>query len=98
MLLNNGNTLGVFTIDEDKDDIKTNHAVYVEVDPAGNVVWEAVASSSNSSNLYIEYKAERYPMYTAVTYEFDLDADVSVLLPEDLMKNLIEYNQSLSSQ
>lgn len=98
MLLNNGNTLGVFTIDEEKDKVKTNHAVYVEVDPAGNVIWEAVASSSNSSNLYIEYKAERYQMYNAVTYRFDLNADASVFLPENLMKNLNEYNQSLSNQ
>lgn len=97
-LLNNGNILAVFPINEEIDEVKTNHAVYVEVDMKDKVIWEATASSSSSSGFYVEYKAERYVMYTPVTYQLELDKKASVFLPDSLIEELNQYNQSIASE
>ena len=75
-LLENGNRLGTF------NSYMTN---FIEVDPMGNIVWEAYATSTDHLGSYTAYRLERLPLYTAAANDLQIGVSARVFIPEDKM-------------
>ena len=82
-LLPNGNVLGLFSVANNSS--ATSHAVYQEVDRAGNTVWQCLGQSRTASNVYCEYKTERLELYGENAGELALGREAAVLIPEEIM-------------
>jgi len=95
-LLVNGNYLGVFFSSITKREITTQRTAYVEIDANQNLVWEAIATSSNAQNAYIDSRAERFEIYNSDSLETHLGQAVNNFIPEDLLQKAAEYGLSLN--
>jgi arylsulfate sulfotransferase len=87
--LPNGNYLGTFFVDSTKNSIQTQRAAYVEVNAQKQLVWEAVATSTNQQNAYIEYRSERFEIYNSNTSRVVLGQPVRNFIPESLINQAI---------
>jgi len=93
--LANGNFLGVFFSDITRKEITSQRSAYVEIDAQQRVVWEAIATSSNKQNSYIEYRAERFEIYNEASSVAHLGQAVRNFIPVDLLNKAIEYGKTL---
>lgn len=88
-LLPNGNILGTFPHENGlaiKSRFPAYDTVYVEVDKAGNVIWECYASSNARSNKYLDYRLCRTNIYNpSVDYSHLLDESHN-FVPNEIMK------------
>jgi len=84
-LLENENYLGMFQVKNNGFEDETDHAVYLEVNPEGKVVWELVASSTNRQNVYSEYRAVRFEMYNSNSENLNLGLLARNFIPQDLI-------------
>lgn len=89
-LLDNGNYLALFQIKKDVHDGENDHAVYLEVNASGKVVWEMTATSSNLQNSYIEYRTERFELYNENTQTLHLGVPARNLIPQDVLTKAFE--------
>jgi arylsulfate sulfotransferase len=83
--LSNGNYLGTFFSDFRKGSSVTQRTAYIEVNAQQQVVWEAIATSTNQQNAYIEYRAERFEIYNPSTSHINLGVPVKNFIPQSLM-------------
>ena len=83
-LLPNGNILGLFSIATNSTSCA--HAVYQEVDRAGNTVWQCLGQSLAASNFYCEYKTERLEPLAENDGEPELGREPGVYIPEAILK------------
>jgi arylsulfate sulfotransferase len=88
-LLPNGNVLGTFFSNFTKNQIQTQRAAYVEVNAQKQLVWEAIATSTNDLNAYIEYRAERFEIYNAGTARVVLGEPTRSFIPQSLINEAI---------
>lgn len=91
-LLPNGNILGTFVQERyetsygEKRPYYYHDTVYVEVDRAGNVIWECYGSSKTANNRYADYRLCRTNIYNpAVDYSHILDESRN-FVPDEIMK------------
>lgn len=88
-LLSNGNILGTFPHENGlaiKDRFPYYDTVYVEVNRAGDIVWECYASSNSKSNKYLDYRLCRTNIYnSSVDYSHLLDESHNYV-PDEIMK------------
>lgn len=88
-LLSNGNILGTFPHENGlaiKDRFPYYDTVYVEVNRAGDIVWECYAASNSKSNKYLDYRLCRTNIYnSSVDYSHLLDESHNYV-PDEIMK------------
>ena len=83
-LLNNGNRLGTF--DRYNLDVGSINNNYIEVNAAGEIIWEAYATSDDEIGTYGGYRVSRLPLYTGKANDLGIGIPAKVLIPEDKLQ------------
>jgi len=84
MQLSNGNRIGMFLVENGDVKHPASHSVISEVDESGNLIWEAMLTSSTGQLL--EYRAERLSLYHEYDQNIQLDQMAQILIPESVIK------------
>lgn len=89
-LLANGNRLGFFDIQANytvANADKNNSANYVEVDPQGQIVWEALGIANTADGKLLEYRVDRAQLYNSADNDLQLGTPVLNLISEDIYED-----------
>lgn len=83
-MLSNGNRVGMFLIETDDVEKPSAHTVISEVNPAGELVWEALLTAENGQ--LVEYRAERLSLYRDSDQDLQLGQPARILIPDAVLK------------
>ena len=83
-MLSNGNYMGMFLIETDDVEKPSAHTVISEVNPAGELVWEALLTAENGQ--LVEYRAERLSLYRDSDQDLQLGQSARILIPDAVLK------------
>jgi len=83
MQLSNGNRMGMFLVENGDVKHPASHSVISEVDESGNLIWEALLTSSTGQLL--EYRAERLSLYHEYDQKIQLGQMAQILIPESVL-------------
>jgi len=86
-LLLNGNRLGFFDVQPDPVKDKSNSANVIEVNAQSEIVWEAVANSSQANSSLMEYRVIRKEIYTGEANNLEIGSPVLNFIPEEIFEN-----------
>ena len=92
--LENGNYLGTFFSNFIQGTLQTQRTAYVEVNAQKQVVWEAIATSTNQQNAYIEYRAERFEIYNSISAHMTLGEPVRNFIPQSMIASALSYGET----
>lgn len=80
--LPNGNIYGLFALRKDTGYRKHDSARFLEINEAGEIVWEATASTAGGS--YVEHMAVRLPLYGESDNDLMLGTPAELFIPQEV--------------